>query len=50
METRMIYIKPEVEIVEIIIEGVIAGSPGGDTSGFDDNTGEAYSKKRDFWE
>lgn len=44
------YIKPEVELVEVAIEGVIAvsGPDNADISN-DEYTGSSFSKGRNFW-
>ena len=52
MKTKKVYIKPEVEEIELAIENsIMVGS--GDSVGFGDGEhegGAASSKKRDFWD
>ncbi len=52
MKAQM-YIKPEIEIIELETEGVMADSTGKSTdlSGTDNATGgAAYSKRKSFWD
>lgn len=46
METKIKYIKPDIELIKIEIENVIAGSP---LIGEDEHTGAAGAPKRKFW-
>lgn len=49
MKTKEEYMKPEIDIIEVILEGVIAGSE--EKLDIDDTHlgGPAGSKKKDFW-
>lgn len=50
-EIREAYVAPQVEVIEMEAEGVIAGSPGaGDNGDPDIGGGGAYAPCRDFWE
>ena len=49
MENKSFYIKPEVEIVDLELEGLIASSPSYTVDESDTYDGPAYSKPRNFW-
>lgn len=49
MKTKEKYKKPEIDIIEVILEGVIAGSEDELNIDGDHDGGPAGSKKRDFW-
>ena len=50
MNTKIMYTKPEIEIIEVELEGTMALSGGSeDLSGSEDYPGSANSKRRGFW-
>lgn len=51
MNTKMIYSKPRVEVLEVELEGVIADSPGTRQIGVDNSSHEGgVSRAKGFWE
>ena len=47
MDTKIEYIKPDIELIRIEVEGIIAGST---SIGEDEHTGAAGAPKRRFWD
>lgn len=50
-ETKLVYVAPKMEVVEVELESVIAASPGAVTPGLEDSyeSGPARAPKRNFW-